>query len=390
LKEGIAIVGLGYSGFSPATRGLSYKELMFKAAAMAYDDAGIDVRKDVQSFVCCTEDFWEGNSIADEYMPDQLGAVLGSVCTVTGEGLYGLITGFMQIKTGLVDTVVVEAHSKLSNVMSKDDIALFAFDPVFARTLGANPYFLAGMEMNRFLYETGNSRESCAQIASQNFNNAVANPRGSYGSKASAKKILSSQMIAHPLTEMEVSKPADACVVLVLSSEQKAKSMTEKPVWIEGVGWCSDTPWIESRDLADATYAAKSAQMAYRMAAINDPVKDLDFAEIDDTFSYKELQHMEALALCKKGHAGKLVEQGYIARDGTFPVNPSGGSLGVGHFVEATGLHKVLEASLQLRGAAGKMQINGSKRALVQSWRGIPTASGAVAILGGEDEGDHD
>jgi acetyl-CoA C-acetyltransferase len=139
---------------------------------------------------------------------------------------------------------------------------------------------------------------------------------------------------------------------------------------------------MESRDLANATYATKSAQMAYRMAAINDPAKDLDFAEIDDTFSYKELQHMEALALCKKGYAGKLVEQGYIAMDGAFPVNPSGGSLGVGHFIEATGLHKVLEASLQLRAKAGKMQINGAKRALVQSWRGIPTASGAVAILG--------
>ncbi len=384
MKERVAITGLGYSGFSPATKGLSYKELMFKAAVMAYDDAKIDVRTDVQSFVCCTEDFWEGNSIADEYMPDQLGAALHSVCTVPGDGLHGLITGFMQIKTGLVDTVVVEAHSKLSNVLTKDKVDSFAFDPVYARNLGANPYFLAGMEMNRFLHETGNSIQSCAQIASQNFNNARANPRSSYGARVPIRKILSSSMVAYPLTYMEVSKPADACMVMVLASEQKAKSMTDQPVWIEGVGWCSDTPWIESMDLAGASYASKSAQMAYRMAEINDPIKDLDFAEIDDTFSYKELQHIEALALCKKGDAGKLVERGYTERDGTFPVNPSGGSLGVGHLVEATGLHKVLEAALQLRSAAGKVQIKGAKRALVQSWRGIPTASGAVAILGGE------
>lgn len=384
MAERIGIVGLGYAGFSSLTKGMSYKELMFRAAIKAYDDAKIDVRKDVQSFVCCTEDFWEGNSIADEYMPDQLGAVLRSVCTVSADGLYGLITGFMQIKTGLVDTVVVESHSKLSDVISKDDIARFAFDPIFSRNLDANPYFLAGMEMNRFLYDTGNSRESCAEVASKNFKNALSNPRGSYGSKVSSKRILSSKMLAYPLTTMEASKPADACVVLVLATEQKARSMTDQPIWIEGVGWCSDTPWIESRDLASANYASLSAQMAYRMAGMDDPNKELDFVEIDDTFSYKELQHMEALGLCGKGQAGELVEEGYTARDATLPVNPSGGSLGVGHLVEATGLHKVLEASLQLRGKAGRMQINGAKKALIQSWRGIPTASGAVVILGGE------
>jgi len=68
--------GVGYAGFDSMTPGLSTRELMFEAATRAYEDAGIDPRKDVQSFVCCTEDFWEGISITDEYMPDQLGAVL--------------------------------------------------------------------------------------------------------------------------------------------------------------------------------------------------------------------------------------------------------------------------------------------------------------------------
>lgn len=379
----VGIVGLGYAGFSPVTKGTSYKELMFSAAVKAYDDAKIDVRKDVQSFVCCTEDFWEGSSIADEYMPDQLGGALRSVCTVSADGLYGLITGFMQIRSGLADTAVVEAHSKLSDVINKNDIVRFALDPVFNRNLSANTYFLAGMEMNRFLHDTGNSRESCAEVASKNFKNALSNPRAAYGSKKSSRSILSSEMLAYPLTTMESSKPADACVVLVLASEQKASSMTDQPIWIEGVGWCSDTPWIEDRDLVSANYASMSAQMAYRMAGMDDPSKQLDFVEIDDTFSYKELQHMEALGLCGKGRAGDLLEQGYTARNGTLPVNPSGGSLGVGHLIEATGLHKVLEASLQLRGKAGRMQIRGAERALVQSWRGIPTASGAVVILGG-------
>src|SRR5207249_3869832 len=63
----IGIVGVGYAGFDSMTPGLSTRELMFEAATRAYEDAGIDPRKDVQSFVCCTEDFWEGISISDEY-----------------------------------------------------------------------------------------------------------------------------------------------------------------------------------------------------------------------------------------------------------------------------------------------------------------------------------
>jgi acetyl-CoA C-acetyltransferase len=120
--------------------------------------------------------------------------------------------------------------------------------------------------------------------------------------------------------------------------------------------------------------------MACRMAGVDEPKVDL--YELDDTFSYKELQHMEAVGLCARGEAGKMIQQGRTARDADLPVNPSGGSLGVGHLVEATGLHKVLEACLQLRGEAGRMQVNGAKKALAQSWRGLPTSSGAAVILG--------
>jgi len=112
----VGIVGVGYSGFESMTPGLSTRELMFEAASRSYADAGVDPRKDVQSFVCCTEDFWEGISIADEYMPDQLGAVLRPLCTVSSDGLVGIATAFMHIASGLADVAVVESHSKISDV----------------------------------------------------------------------------------------------------------------------------------------------------------------------------------------------------------------------------------------------------------------------------------
>src|SRR5712692_8628671 len=72
----VAIIGVGASKFDSVTAGYSYKELMYEAAKKAYSDAGIDARNDIGSFICCCEDLWDGNSITDEYMPDQIGAKL--------------------------------------------------------------------------------------------------------------------------------------------------------------------------------------------------------------------------------------------------------------------------------------------------------------------------
>ena len=82
----------------------------------AYHDAGVDPRTEIDSFVCCSEDFLEGTSIFDEYVPDQLGAMQRPVQTVAADGLFGVATGMMLIRSGLASIVAVEAHSKVSDV----------------------------------------------------------------------------------------------------------------------------------------------------------------------------------------------------------------------------------------------------------------------------------
>jgi acetyl-CoA C-acetyltransferase len=107
----------------------------------------------------------------------------------------------------------------------------------------------------------------------------------------------------------------------------------------------------------------------------------IDFAEVDDTYAYKELQHMEALGLCRPGEAGMLIEEGSTAPDGELPINVSGGSLGMGDLLDASGLARALEVVLQLRGEAGPRQLKEVELGLAQSWRGVPTTSGAVVVL---------
>ncbi|MEW6070631.1 MAG: hypothetical protein AB1485_08440, partial [Candidatus Thermoplasmatota archaeon] len=126
----VAIIGIGQSQTSGIISDLSYKELMFQAALRAYHDAEIE-SKEVQSFICCSEDFLEGTSITDEYVPDQLGGMQKPVCTIGGNGLHGIINAYMQICTGLIDIALVESHSKISDVLSLNSVLELGLDPLY-------------------------------------------------------------------------------------------------------------------------------------------------------------------------------------------------------------------------------------------------------------------
>src|SRR4030042_6281698 len=121
--------------------------------------------------------------------------------------------------------------------------------------------------------------------------------------------------------------------------------------------------------------------MAYDMAGIKEPRKEINVVEPYDPFDYKELHHLEGLLLADKGQAAKLTADGVTQRNGNMPVCPSGGALGVGNAIAATGLMKVAEIFWQLRGEAGKRQVPGKPRkGLAQAW-GDLMQGGTVIVL---------
>lgn len=374
-------MGVGHAGFAPIIAGVSYKELMYEAAVRAYDDAGVDPRTDVDSFVCCSEDLLEGTSIFDEYVPDQLGAMQRPVQTVSGDGLFGLATAVMLLRSGLARVVAVEAHSKVSDVRSLGSIEAFALDPVLNRPLGVPTLAVAGLEMNAFLERTGLTEEHCAAVAAKNRTNALDNPRSAYGARLAIDDVDDSGPLFWPLRELEVAGRADGCVVLVLAAEPRARELTEAPIWVLGTGWSSGSPTLESRAWGEADSTTRAAEMAYRHAAIADPSEEIDLAEVDDVYAFRELQHLEALGFGDASEIGALLVDGDLEPDGELPVNVSGGSLGQGNLFEANGLVRVLECVEQLRGEAGERQVDETYVAVAQSARAVPSTSAAVAVF---------
>jgi acetyl-CoA C-acetyltransferase len=193
--------------------------------------------------------------------------------------------------------------------------------------------------------------------------------------------VLASAPVSTPLRAAEVAGRADGAVVMVVASERAARRISDKPVWVTGVGWSQDAPSLESREWGEARYMRLAAERAYAMAGIRAPRRAISLAEVNDTYAYKELQHLEALKLARPGEAGLLSEEGATEPDGDLPVNVSGGVLGRGNLFEANGLAQAMECVLQLRGEAGERQVAGASTAVAASWRGIPTSTGAVAIF---------
>ena len=233
MDERVGIIGVGWAGYRPLTPEVSYKELMYEAAVKAYADAGVDPRRDVDSFVTVAEDFIEGTSIFDEYVPDQIGGVLKPVHTIGGDGLHGLATGVMLILTGQAEIVAVEGHSKASNVLTLPHIVAYAQDPILNRPLGWHSSFIAGMEMNRYLFDTGTTIEECGSVVVKNRRNALRNPLAAYGADLDLEEALDGPPLAWPLGERMAAEHADGAIVVVLASAERAsdslrRSMAQK------------------------------------------------------------------------------------------------------------------------------------------------------------------
>lgn len=336
---------------------------MYRGAVKAYEDADVDPREDVDSFVTAAEDYWEGFSIFDEFVPDQLGGMQRSVCTVTEDGLNGLAQAWMQIRTGQFDVVAVECHSKASDMDSFEHINQHAFNPVYNRPLDPHPFVPAGLDMDASL-QNGIDASDVHAVSARNRSTAIRNPEAAYEASVSVDDVEASPLVHDPIRDLHVSGLADGSVTIVLAEEETARELSDQPVWVRGVGFNSDTPWLEQYPYGEAPYAREAADMAFGVADLSR--SDVDVAEVDDRFAHKEPQHLEATGLDHLDPAR---------------VNPSGGVQGVGNLLEANGLRGVYDLVKQLRGEAGRNQLDDVEVGYAQSWRGPPTATGSAALL---------
>jgi acetyl-CoA acetyltransferase len=224
----------------------------------------------------------------------------------------------------------------------------------------------------------GTKKEHFAKVAAKNHTHGSLNPHAQFQTPRTMEEVLASPMIAEPLTRMMCSPIGDGAAALILTSADMAKTLTSKPVYVKASVLGSG----KDRNPGDPEITERVARKAYEVAGVGP--EDIHVAEVHDASAPAELIICEELGFCKPGESGRLVDEGVTALGGRLPVNPSGGLLAKGHPVGATGVAQIAEIFWQLRGEAGKRQVEGARVGLTENGGGLlrgEAAAVAVHIL---------
>ena len=377
--ERIAIVGIGMTKQERRKEAETFSDMVFEAVTKALNDAEMTV-KEIDNIVTGCNDFWDGRTISSMAVGDASGAWDKNISCVEGDGTFVALYGMTRILSGSYATTLVTAHSKGSESISSL-ITNAMFDPIYTRPLGLDAITSSALQARRYMDRFGITEEQCARVSVKNHHNAKNNPYSQLPMDISVEDVLRSRILASPIKLLDASPISDGACAIILANEEIAKRFSKHPVWIKGVGCCADAYRLGDRDLSESKSLEKAAKTAYRMAGISSPIKEIDVAELYDAFTYQELMWTEGLGFCNKGDGGKLLEKGETEREGPIPVNPSGGCLSA-HAVITAGLIRMAEATLQVRGEAGKRQIDGVKTALAHGINGPCGQAHCVWILG--------
>ncbi len=381
----VAIVGAGCTEFGELWNN-SFRDLFVKAGADAIFDAGIQA-KDIDAM-------YIGNMSGGRFIgQEHIGALVADYSGLAGLGLnipsthveaacasggLALRGAIMAVGSGCHDLVIAGGVEKMTdvNVDVTTDVLAAAADREWEGIMGATFPGLYALIAKRHMFEYGTTSEQLACVAVKNHRNAMMNPKAQFRSEITVEQVLNSTMVADPLHILDCSPITDGAAAVIIVPANEAKKYTDTPIYVKASAQASGSLALHDRPSVttiDATVAA--AQRAYHMAKLKP--EDMSFAEVHDCFTIAEICAIEDLGFTPKGTGGKFTQDGCTAIGGEIPINTSGGLKAKGHPVGATGIAQAVEAVLQLRGDAGKRQLDGPKYGLTHNVGG----SGATAVV---------
>lgn len=357
-------------------------EMIFEAVRGAIDSAGLK-KKDITTAISCTNDYYDGRTISNCYTVEVGGGYMTDESKVEMDGAHAVLYGLMRILSGNHKLALVWGGS-MASCFPYHAARLYETDPTWERPVAyVNDITAAGLQMRAYLEKYGAELEDIAKVAVKNRKNASKNPlalQESQNANLTTKDIMESDIYSDPVTELMVAQPCDGVAALLLAPEKQALKITDKPVWITGVGYNQETYYLGDRDLSKSLSMELAGKMAFEAAGIKSPKKEIDFAEIFEAYAHEEVILTEALGLANLGEGTLLNSE----INGDIPINPSGGAIG-GNPPCATGLIRIIEAVKQLRGEAKGYQVNDAKKAIASGQIGMCAQNNIVYVLEGSD-----
>ncbi|GBC60234.1 propanoyl-CoA acyltransferase [Desulfonema ishimotonii] len=376
----VAVVGLGHTRFmsdSPK----SQVEMLSEASMDAISASNL-TSKDIQAIFCgnVLGDFSEGQGMIQSYLADDIGCF--NVPASRFEGACASATmairdAYMWVASGFYDIVLaggVEKATAMGTSLATRTFAMFhhaRYEYPAGFTFPAFFAMLTHLYSGRYGVPLEKLKEQMAMISVQSHHYGAKNPKAQFQKEITAEQVLNGFTVTTPLQLLDCCPFSDGAAAIVLASEEAARRLTDRPVYIAGVGQASSgklsaqhkyLPRLRAREI--------SVKQAYDMAGVGP--EDIDVCELHDCFSIASIIAAEGLGFAEFGKGGELWEKGETRIGGKIPINISGGLKSKGHPIGATGASQVCEIVRQLRGelADEERQVGGARVGLVDTLGG--------------------
>ena len=386
----VVVVGAGLTKFSSNRTDANVRDLVIEAVIAAVDDAGVDGLAAVEHGLTSYEsDHFNRQMTLGAVLHDHIGMTPKPNLRVEAGGATGgmaLRTAFAYIKSGLCDSIIVyggEMNGRSVSSATAQQFFSLSADADWEMMVGGTytAFYAAMIREHMRLY--GTTEEQFAAIAVKNRRNAAHNPIAQRPMDISISDVMESIPIAEPYKLLDCSLLSDGAGAMLLATEAWAQTYSsqwgQRPsVYFTGTGCGTDSMRLGDRPfpypgIAHFRGKRKAAAQAYGQAGISDPLREIDVAELYDSYSGVELQAYEELGFCDYGDGGSAAGEGRFDMDGEIATNTSGGLLGRGAPVGATGIAQAYEIMLQLRGEATGRQVTNAQRGLTDTHAGTGT-----------------
>ena len=365
--------GVGMLPFVKPGASATYDEMGAEAVRQALADAGLSYEKVEQAYV----GWVYGDSTAGQAARYKVGLTgipvvnVNNNCSTGSSALYlarqaiasgaaecALAFGFEQMTPGALGTVFNDRPSPLDEFLKIADESFQGADkvPMALRLFGG-----AGYEYQQ---KFGAKDATFAKVREKASLHAVHNERAIFRTPVSVDDVLQSPKMFLNLTRLQCCPPSCGAAAAILCTEEFArKNKLDSRIRIAGQAMTTDFPSTFSErsliKVVGSDMTKEAARRVYEQAGIGP--EDVDVVELHDCFTTNEIITYEGLGLCPEGGAEQFVWDGDNTYGGKVVTNPSGGLLSKGHPLGATGLGQCAELTWQLRGEAGKRQVENAR-----------------------------
>ncbi|ALB96359.1 acetyl-CoA acetyltransferase [Burkholderia pseudomallei] len=375
LRGSTAVVGVGIGGFPALAPGSSPVDAMALAVAEALADSGIALSEIDGVFAAGLQLFMPTLSLC-EYLQIRP-RYTDSTQIGGGSFISHLNHAQAAIAAGLCDVALI-AYGSTQRSAAAQFASHSEASPYETPYAFPGPVAAYAMVAQRHMVEFGTTREQLAEVAVAARRWAALNPQAVERGPLDVEDVLSSRMVATPLTVRDCCLVTDGAGAVIVTSAARARACRRTPVYVLGVGEAVTHRSISQMENLVCSGAKASGERAFRQARLT--VRDVDVVQLYDAFTIMPVVFAEDLGFCAKGEGGGFIGDGRTRPGGAFPMNTNGGGLSFGH-PGMYGIFTVIESVQQLRGQCVDRQVSGAEVALAHAPGGY-MSSHSTAIFG--------